>query len=67
MLRKGISKIKRRATFWKLFCSTDRPAGLFRKRAPHDCGHTRCACCHPHKYPRRQPTRQEVRAGLYDG
>ena len=40
----------------------ERPAGTFRKRKGIDCGKACCQVCHGHKFPRRQPTKQEILA-----
>lgn len=47
-------------------CECDKQPGRFRKRKAHDCGRPQCQVCHPHKYPKRQPTMGELRAPRYD-
>lgn len=43
-------------------CPCDRQPGRFRKKKPLDCGNTKCGICHRDKFPKRQKTRQELRA-----
>jgi hypothetical protein len=38
----------------------DEQIGRFRKRKAFDCGNARCPLCHGHKYPKREPTRDEL-------
>jgi hypothetical protein len=38
------------------------PAGYYRKRDAHDCGHTRCGICHREKRFGHTLTRQELAA-----
>jgi len=52
--------IQRRARLWKaIHPHSDRPSGLWWKSGI-GCGKTRCQLCHPEKYPKRIPTRQEL-------
>jgi hypothetical protein len=42
-------------------------SGRFRKTLRcNGCGRARCSLCHPEKFPKRQPTRQERKATLDD-
>ena len=41
--------------------------GRFRKKKPFDCGKSRCCVCNGElKYPKRKPTRQEIKHELSD-
>jgi hypothetical protein len=51
-------------SIFEIDCACDTQVGRFRKRHAHECGIPRCLVCHGHKYPRREPTRQEVRADV---
>lgn len=47
-------------------CQCDEQQGRFRKRHALGCGLSQCYMCKGHKYPKRQRTRQELRAALED-
>jgi hypothetical protein len=59
--------MERRAKEWLTISGSFREPGHFRKRKPLDCGISRCTCCHGEiKYPKRKPTRQEIKHELSD-
>jgi hypothetical protein len=43
-------------------CPCDEQIGRFRKRDAFDCGNARCQICHGDKYPKREPSGQELRS-----
>jgi hypothetical protein len=45
-------------------CRCDDQVGRFRKTDAGDCGNARCLICHSGKFPKREPTRQELAADL---
>ena len=49
---------------FEVHCVCDVQKGRFRKTVAFDCGRTRCWVCSRGKYPRREKTRQELRAEL---
>jgi hypothetical protein len=41
-------------------CPCDNQVGRFRKKKSFDCGNPRCQICHSDKFPKREPTEQEI-------
>lgn len=60
---KFIEKGKKFLRNWDIVV-TDKNAGRCRKTKAFDCGKTRCFLCSSHKVPRRELTRQEMKAEL---
>ena len=45
---------------YEVDCECDDQIGRFRKKDAYDCGHTQCFMCHGDKFPKREPTEQEM-------
>lgn len=49
---------------YEVDCECDNQKGRFRKKDAFDCGNPQCKICHSDKFPKREPTRKEIKSNL---